>query len=266
MSSNEDMRDTANQQKERRAIAFSALFLILGLFVVWFTTMVLKVEGDAILVSLLLAPVLVYLILSGKIKELRAPGGLAITFAETATASVTAVWETVQPSEEDMQIVVKEGVQALERKRQTLNEAQPIVMTMVLGRGRYYNTEDTLRYIDVLSQFRNFRFVVFVDDSDRFVAYMPISSLKGILRVPELGEHLIYAVNEGQVQDLFRFPGVVRETISTQSTNAEALREMTRQNLEALVVIDENRHLRGVVERKQVLSRMMLALTEQAVQ
>lgn len=265
MSSDQDIRGSAEEHRERRAIIFSSLFLILGLFVVWFTTMVLKVEGDAVLVSLLLAPVLVYVILSGRIKELRAPGGLAITFAATATESVTAVSETVQPSEEDMQIVAKEGVQALERKREKLNEAQPIVMTMVLGRGRYYNREDTLRYIDVLSQFRSFRFVVFVDDSGRFVAYTPVSSFKGILRVPELGEHFIYAVNEGQMQDLFRFPGVVRETISTQSTNAEALREMTRQNLEALVVIDENRHLTGVVERKQVLSRMMLALTKEAV-
>jgi CBS domain-containing protein len=35
---------------------------------------------------------------------------------------------------------------------------------------------------------------------------------------------------------------------------------MLEQNIEALVVIDEQRKLRGVVEREQVLSRMMLSL------
>jgi predicted transcriptional regulator len=35
---------------------------------------------------------------------------------------------------------------------------------------------------------------------------------------------------------------------------------MLAQNIEALVVIDEHKKLRGVVEREQVLSRMMLSL------
>jgi len=52
----------------------------------------------------------------------------------------------------------------------------------------------------------------------------------------------------------------VGETILTHSTNAEARREMMRQNLEALVVTDENNQLMGIVEREQILSRMMLSL------
>ena len=59
-----------------------------------------------------------------------------------------------------------------------------------------------------------------------------------------------------------RLPGTIQETISTQSSYADALREMTRQHhLEALVAIDGKRNLTGVVERDEVLSQMLLALT-----
>jgi predicted transcriptional regulator len=70
----------------------------------------------------------------------------------------------------------------------------------------------------------------------------------------------VNAVNQGQIAQVLRYPGVVKRTISTKSTNAEALREMQEQNIEALVVIDDQQKLRGVVEREQVLGRMMLSL------
>lgn len=159
-----------------------------------------------------------------------------------------------------MQIVLKENLSLLEKKSRELNEAEPIVMVMELGKRDYYQRELLLRYLDILSQFRNFKFIVFVDASKRFTAYMPSWAVKGLLSSPELGNAFIHAVNEGITHELFRYPGVVGETIHTHSTNAEALREMMRQILEALVVTDENNQLMGMVEREQILSRMMLSL------
>ena len=40
---------------------------------------------------------------------------------------------------------------------------------------------------------------------------------------------------------LTRYPGVVTNTISTKTTNLDALKAMTEKNLDALVVIDEER-------------------------
>jgi len=54
---------------------------------------------------------------------------------------------------------------------------------------------------------------------------------------------------------------VVREKLSPNTTNGEALRKMVTSNLSVIVVVDENNRLKGVVEREQVLTRMMLALT-----
>jgi predicted transcriptional regulator len=43
-------------------------------------------------------------------------------------------------------------------------------------------------------------------------------------------------------------------------TNIEALKEMERRHLDALVIIYGDGHIKGVLSREQVLSSMMLAL------
>ena len=80
-------------------------------------------------------------------------------------------------------------------------------------------------------------------------------------RLPLMGEEFVRVINEGDPK-LFQYPSVVRKAISTRSTHAEALREMIETNIEAIVVTDETNHLQGIAEREQILSRMMLALTE----
>ena len=256
------MPNSSKQEKQEvRAIVISALFLAAGCIVLWFAKTVLGIQGDAVLISLLIIPVLIYVIVSGKLEEFKAPGGVEAKFVKVANESVSAASETVKPSREDMQIVLKSSSALLEKKREELNESQPIVMIMELGKGGY-GREMALGYLEVLSQFRNFKFVVFVDINKRFLGYMPSWAVKSLLSKHELGEEFIDVINTGKFSELFRYPGVVTETISTQWTNVEALREMTRRNLEALVVIDENKQLVGVVEREQILSKMMLSLVK----
>lgn len=254
--------DKTKKQENRDvwALAVSIVFLTLGLLVIWVTKSFLNIESDATYVSLLIIPLIIYLIVSGKLEEFKGPGGWEAKFAKTANERIVSASEKIEISTEDMQIIQKEGLRILERKRQELDESRPIIMTMELGKQGYYRREAVLSYLEVLSQFRNFRFVVFIDSEKKFVAYIPSWALRGILRIPELGETFIWSINAGEKQNMFRFPGIVKEAISTQSTNVEALQEMTKQNLEALVVIDENRQLKGVVEREQLLSRMMLSL------
>lgn len=257
----------------RQAIFLSALFLLIGCIVTWLIKWALKIEGDVVLVSLSLIPLLVYIVISGKLEELKGPGGLEAKFAKAASESVSAASEEIKPSVQDMQGVSKSSLDFLERKRHQIDESKPIVMIMELGianedslhQGSYYDRYDreaVLQYIEVISKFRNFKFIAFVDDEQKFLAYMPSWALKELLSDERLGDGFIESINEGQTHRLSRYPGLIREVIRTQSTNAEALREMMKQNLEALIVIDENNRLAGVVERDQVLSRMVLSLVK----
>jgi CBS domain-containing protein len=257
---NDTRKSATSEHKELKATGISLLFLILGLAVIWIAKSIINIEGNAVYVSLLFIPVLVYVVISGRLKELKGPGGLEARFSEAAAQAIKPVSETIEPSVAEMQIVAKEGLRALQRKKPDIDETRPIVMTMVLGKGPYYDWHAVTQYMNFLAQYRNFKFVVFLDDKERFVAYMASWAFRGLLSLPELADEFINVINEGRLQDLYRYPGVEKETISTKSSNVEALRQMTTHNLEALVVIDEDRRLKGVVEREQVISKIMLTL------
>ena len=184
-------KQPSDEQRERHAIIISLVFLLTGFIILWITKSLIKIEGEAALISLLLIPMFIYVIVSGKIKEFKGPGGLGATFFETASQSVRIATEKIEPSIAEMQVVEKEGILALERKRQELNEAYPTIMTLTLGKindPNHYDSRDVLRYLEFLSQFRNFKFVVFIDSNSRFVAYMPHWALKGLLNNSNLGE------------------------------------------------------------------------------
>lgn len=241
------------------AILVAILFLGLGFVAVWLSMEFLKLEGDAVLVSLLLLPIIVYLIFSGRLGELRV-GSLEAKFVNVARESVELAAETVEPSPDDMQIVEKMGRKELERQIERLDESKSIILTLTLGKEGYYNRDILLRYVEALLQYRTFRFVVILDREKKFVAYIPSWAMLQILRVEALGYEFVSMINSGNVRELRQYRGVITRTISTKSTNADALREMTAQDLEALVVIDDDRRLKGVVEREQLLSKLLLAM------
>ena len=245
--------------KEVTAILVSVLFLVLGFFAIWVTRTVMDIEGDAVFVSLLLVPILVYVIFSGRLKEIRAPGGLEAKFSDAADRSVEPAFEPVEASIGEMQVVTKGGMSDLRSYLPHVDESKPIILTVTLGRQGYYGRTALQQYMDALSQFRNFKFVVMLDSDGRFVAYMPSWMAKQILSMESLGEEFVEAINEGRVLDLRRY-GAVTTPISTKTTNIQAIQEMTAQNLEALVVIDEQGRPKGVVEREQVLSKLLLAM------
>ena len=247
------------RRNEESAILRAFLFLFAGFIALWFAKHAIGIKEESVLVSLLLLPLLVYVILSGKIQELKAPGGIEAKFSGLANQSVSAASESVKPETDELQSVLKDSSMALDVKTQELDGSKPILMLMDLGNGRY-DTEAALKYIEVLSQFRNFKFVVFLDKRKRFIGYMSAWAVKGLLQKRELGDEFIDAVNRGLSAELTRYPGFETQTITTSWTNANALQEMVRKNVEALVVIDGNRHIEGVVEREQILSLMMLSL------
>lgn len=248
---------------EKGAIVISILFLLLGVFVVWLAKNIADIEGDAIYITLILIPILVYVIISGRLRELKGPGGLEARFSEAASQDIKPSYETVEPSVEEMQILAKGGLRELQHKKFDIDESRPIVMTMILGKGGYYDWQAVTQYMNFLSQYSNFKFVVFLDGKNQFVAYMPSWAFIGLIKLPELADEFIEIINDGCIKDLYRYPGVVKDTISTKSTNIVALQQMMIENLEALVVIDEERHLKGVLEREQVISKIILTLVRE---
>lgn len=240
-------------------VLIAILFLVIGFLAVWSMKAVAINAGDAVFVSLLLVPLMAYVILTGRLKELKAPGGLEAKFGDVARQpAVELASQRVEFVEEDMSVIAKSGVQELERLAQLADASKRIIMTLLLGR-KHYDGQDAETYIERFLRYHNFKYVVFLDKKDRFVAYIAPWTLFRILQ-GEQSQTLIDIINKGDVMELLDFPGVMIGTISTSASNMDALRAMTAHGLDAMPVIDQEHKLKGVVEREQVLSKLMIGM------
>jgi len=217
--------------------------------------------GDAVFVALLIMPILIYAIISGRLTEFRGPGGVGATFNAVVTTSVseTVAQDPVRLDQQSVQMVGKGDLSELHKKIHGLNEVTPVVLTLTFG-GGHYTLVALQKYMEGLSRSRNFKLVVFLDQDGGVLAYMPSWAAKTVLDTPNMGDEFVRVINDGDLQ-LYQYASVVRKTISTRTTHAEALREMIDRNIEAMVVTDKTNQLQGIAEREQILSRMMLALT-----
>jgi hypothetical protein len=88
----------------------------------------------------------------------------------------------------------------------------------------------------------------------------PLSVTK--LLASDQGASFVEKINDGSLrqEEASQFPGIVFDAMPNSETNIEALKEMERRHLDALVIIYGDGHIKGVLSREQVLSSMMLAL------
>jgi hypothetical protein len=76
---------------EFRGLVISVFFLLLGFVVIWVSKTLLDVKGDALYISLLIVPILIWAVATGRIRELTGPGGTGAKFAENADELVNQV-------------------------------------------------------------------------------------------------------------------------------------------------------------------------------
>lgn len=238
------------------------LFLVLGFFVLWIAKTALNIQQDAVLVSLLLIPAILYLIFSGKLQEFSA-GGVSAKFNDAAQKPLSKDATKVEPLE--VEDLPKGNLPDLERFLAHFPTTEYVVLKVLLGNAeirRRYRNEALLKYLQTLSRYPNFKFLVVMDQAKTVFAYISVNRTIRILEA-ELtsGENrFTAAINEGQRDQLLNYYGLMKPTLFTTDTNLKALEQMTEKNTDALIVIDEDRMLKGVVEREQILSKLMLAL------
>lgn len=247
--------------KEIKNIIISIIFLVLVIFVVLFLSKYIGTIGDTVIVTILLLPILIYLIFSGRLSGLKA-GDFEAKFEDITVQSIEIPSEKITLSEDDMVIVKKQGARELLKNIPVLDKSKPIILTLIMGTSTSYFYDPWLKYMEALSQLNTFKFVVFLDNDKKFIAFITSMAMLQILRIKSLGEKFISTLNDNNIQELKQFPGIVSKTISTKSTSIEALRKMTDQNLDLLIVTDENLKLKGVVEREQLLSKLILGMAK----
>jgi hypothetical protein len=272
---------------DRDAIILGVLFVLLGFCIALLMKRFAGVQGDLPFVLIVFLPMVIFLILSGKITNLTAgPTGLALTVSlsqstlppvtDTSVGRGIAIAGT-PPSEapvcEEPQEFTNQAPYLPPEGDAQLPVATvrgaPVYLKLIMGRCQY-----TMQQVaDILT--RNtyndeFRFIVLVDRSDRFRAYMDSLTATELFSCAEYAYEggpcdswayptLIDAINDDSFA-IQNFPGIVSTTIPADATNIAALKEMKRRGLDALVVTNRDGSIKGVLSQEVILSTMMIEL------
>jgi hypothetical protein len=119
-------------------------------------------------------------------------------------------------------------------------------------------------YLKTFTGWPRFKLVAFLDESGRFIGCASASGFYRLIQNYQLAMEFLAIVKAGDQREIFRYPGILENVISAGATNAEALAAMVKHGLDALAVVDENRHVKGIAEREQLMSTLVLSMVTDA--
>jgi len=248
--------------------------LILALLVLTLTYKLMGVEDGIAIIAILLIPLLVYGVESGKITEITVPGGWAAKVVQTTSKTISASNliasdASIALSSADTDTLGKQSRSAMEEELiEKLGKGiEPRALTMQLKTA--YDPNDLASIMEKLHKLPKFKFAVIVDDDNQVVAYTPPQFLISETLISsaqdsnsETLSKLIDAIasdDKGQVKQI---PVMRTDVVYANSTNAEALSSMESLNQDAIVVVDHERRYIGVIERQGILSHIIAELSK----
>ena len=228
--------------------------MVLGVGVVWFTRKV-GVQDGTVLVFLVIVPGLIYLVLRGDLAELRGPGGWAATFVKVARTEVRA-----ELSLDSDALIKIQDVDVIKLQRAALEGKADEHVLMDMPLGQSYDAKDVSKKLEFLSRSPQFRLIALVNQENVFHGCISPGELKSLMQDEALSKGFLKAVADADTKAVFRYPGTVHKVMVKDQSSAEALKLMTENNLDAVAVVDDERHVVGIVEREQLVSRLILSL------
>lgn len=252
--------------RDLNALGGALLFVTFSLVAIYVVAQVAEVEDGAVLAALLIVPALIYLLLSGRVSELKGPAGLEVRLSEVARQTIP-----VPGNDKSSGALAYEAVRAVEKGRKEsffsrisdITPEEPVVLTLKLGSGPIDGAA-AADYAKGLTQFPRFRFVAVLDSHGKLISYMEERAFRHIIEanVTDAQELLnnIHLKNVGAVRE---FPGMIVPTVTPGTSIADALRKMQRLRLNALLVTQDGR-VTGVVERERLANALLLSLVDNA--
>ena len=236
-----------------------AVLLAGGAFVLAFAVALaisrMTVGDSATFIALLLTPLLVYGVASGKIQEFSAPGGWGAKFREAAQATVTPTGLTsLNEAIQRFDVIEKGGLAQLEGLGQRLQRDKPIALSFQLGQ-QNYDVDTAIKYIEFLLLADSEMTVLILDSNHHFVAMTEGTTMLTLLR--NQGPQIKSALAIGNKDFFVTIPGFHTNSIKATDSNAVALEKMRQQNARFIVVVDDQGTPTGVVKRDDIVSRLL---------
>lgn len=255
----EELRLTFND-----TVAILALLLFMVLLVVVRVWSEDKYEVRATDVVVALAPILLWLLLSGRIKKLGfGAGGITVEMAKEAIlrASEAPVARQVTPVQlpvTSVEVGEKRSVGMLHQ----LLERRIDALRFTLGKGEYLG-EVIKEYLTRLNALPEFRYVVIQNGRGRFVGVFDSRRLQAVLsKEPDDTPWMRFGddLNGDDPAFLANLPGMVpaAEAVSPAADKKDVLAQMERLDRRWLPVVDEDGRFQGVVEQSRLTASLIL--------
>lgn len=246
------------------AAATAVFFAVLGFAAVYVVSKVADVQDGAVLAVILVVPALLYLMLSGRVNEFKGPAGLEVRLSEVARQTIPVHGENTHDSAlayEELRAVETGRRESFLRRIQDITPKEPVILTLTLGCDPI-NGEAAANYARGLTQFPRFRFVAVLDSTGHLISYMDESAFRHLVEADVVdAQELLNNIEHSNVGAIRSSAGMISETVTPGTNIADALREMERLRLNALLVA-EHGQVKGIVERERLANALLLSLIE----
>ena len=256
------------QNRDVVAVGVVLLFLLLSFAILWFVRFRIGITETTLPIAILFFVILVYGVASGRLTEFTGPGGWGAKFREVASSRIDVSEGRVDLTNAEMENIRKTGLAEIENRLRTLIPGKPVILSLTIGKGDYYDAFALHSSVQALMRMPNFRFVVFLTKEGILLCYMTALALlhlleadqNGVMPLGGSGRDLVDAINRGDINRILSYPGMIRNAINVNTSNEQALELMQSIGFDAIVVVTQQGIPVGVAERGPIISRMIMAV------
>lgn len=247
--------------QEWLAVSLSVGVLLVAVGVLFLVKQLLGSMDGSAFVAILLVPLIVYALASGRLAEFSGPGGWGAKFRTATTSQV----ETSDITENvvELQAIEKGGLRQLGDVVKRLKPDLPNALTLHVGRRGYYVPEAIVKYLKALMAAGPSTFVVFVDETGgRFVGSTNASQIIALLESNATKRDFMNELERKSDGNAFQeYNFLVRQWLSRDDSNKIALQKFLDTNAQALVVVSsDGQKPTGIVDRNRLMTELMVKL------
>lgn len=246
-----------NTMSDFKKIAQTALFsLVFFLILLIFSTNIFftnqtgfKIESTHVFIAL--APLAIWLIVSGKLDEIRGPGGIKPLIRDEVQKPIPA--ELVDKPLDVVPDYVREKTNEKRLGRQVNQDLAagkpPAALSFRVGKKGYYKDDVTGLAISIMGRSPKFQFIIFNDEKGKFKGFMEKDIFKYMI-----SPKIIEMIESSQILEN---PNVIKDYIKKTSTNRKALDKMEKANTNMLGIVDEDNKLIQIITRDEILKKIL---------
>ncbi len=239
---------------------------IVAAAILWFLSRDGGKKFDTTWIVVSVMPVLLWLLLTGRIAGLKAFG------IEFKAAIRQASRRAIKPDPIEFEHIDSD-IKGSREKIPTFVRQKITALTFIVGKKSYYETSVMRDYLDDLRRHSFFRWITFVAEDGRFIGLFPAESFQQFATHnwfdwmrdrTESGYDLIKArIESGDLSD---FPGLIGSALalSVSDSKGKALEKFTKTDANFLPVLSEDGKLVGVVNRGKLNSEVIQSVIEAA--